>query len=82
MRLRSKPVARWWLSWTFFRKVSLKLDSHPPKGLHLHLDSGPQVSVEVKTLKEAIQFFEKKVIEHFGELEGAIYENFHVQVLT
>lgn len=70
------------LSWIAFladnpdRRVLV--DSHTPVGLHFHLDSGPQTSVEVKTLEEALRFFEQKVIEHFGELEGGIYENFHI----
>ncbi len=75
-------LERYRLSWIAFladdpdRRVLM--DSHIPVGLHFHLDSGPQVSVEVKTLEEALTFFEQKVIEHFGPLEGGIYENFHV----
>lgn len=70
------------LSWIAFLESDperrVLIDSHPPVGLHFHVDSGPQILVELKTLKEALQFFEKKVIEHFGELEGVIYENFHI----
>jgi hypothetical protein len=49
------------LSWIAFlaedpeRRVLM--DSHTPVGLHFHLDSGPQVSVELKTLEEALRFF-------------------------
>ena len=54
------------------------MDSHVPLGLHYLLDAGPQISVELNTLEEALAFFEQKVIEHFGELEEGINENFHV----
>jgi hypothetical protein len=70
------------LSWIAFladdpdRRVLV--DSHAPVGLHFHLDSGHQISVDVNTLEEALRFFEQKIIEHFGEFEGGIYENFHL----
>ena len=54
------------------------MDSHPPVGLHFHLDSGPQTSVDLKTIDEAFRLFEQKVIEHFGRLEGNIYENLYL----
>ena len=75
-------LERYRLSWIAFladdpeRRVLM--DSHAPVGLHFHLDSGPQISVELQTLEEALRFFEKKIIEHFGNLERGIYENFHI----
>lgn len=75
-------LERYRLSWIAFlvddpdRRVLM--DSHAPMGLHYHLDSGPQVLVDLKTIEDALTFFEQKVIEHFGALEGGIYENFHV----
>ena len=70
------------LSWIAFLEENpnrrVLMDSHAPVGLHFHLDSGPQISVDLKTIEEALEFFEQKVIAHFGALEGGIYENFHV----
>jgi hypothetical protein len=70
------------LSWIAFdfsnpdRKVLV--DSHPPVGLHYHLDDGDQTKVELTTLDEALMFFETKVIAHFGEIEGRIYADLYI----
>jgi len=75
-------LERYRLSWIAFDQDNpdrrVLMDSHPPIGIHYHLDDGAQVPVELKTLDQALLFFEQKVIEHFGEIEGRIYEDLHV----
>ena len=70
------------LSWIAFLEADperrVLMDSHPPVGVHFHLNSGDQILIDLKTLDEAFRFFEQKIIEHFGELEGEVYENLHV----
>jgi hypothetical protein len=75
-------LERFRLSWIAFdfenpdKKVLV--DSHPPVGLHYHFDNGDQIKLELTTLDEALMFFETKVIEHFGEIEGRIYADFYI----
>ncbi len=54
------------------------MDAHYPYGIHYHLDQGDQIQVQHETLDEALKFFEKKVTEHFGELEESFYEDIHI----
>ena len=75
-------LERFKLSWIAFdfdnpdKKVLV--DSHPPVGLHYHLDNGVQIKVELVTLDEALMLFETKVIEHFSEIDGRIYADLHI----
>ena len=73
---------RFRLSWIAFLQDDpaqrVLMDAHPPVGLHYHVDDGPQVSVELKDLEQAIDLFAAKVTERFGELEAAFHEDFHV----
>lgn len=44
-------------------------DCHPPKGAHFHLDEDPDgTPFEWTTLDDAIDLFQAKVREHFGDL--------------
>jgi hypothetical protein len=70
------------LSWIAFTPEDpdrrVLMDSHPPIGIHYHVDSGEQIAIQLETVDQALRFFEKKVIEHFGEIEGSIYEDLYV----
>ena len=70
------------LSWIAFAAEDpdrrVLVDSHPPLGIHYYLDSGKQIAVQLETLDQALRFFEQTVIEHFGEIEGRIYEDLHI----
>src|SRR4051812_34339960 len=61
------------LSWIAFDMQNVDkrvlMDAHHPFGIHYHLDSGRQIPVQFEGLDSALQFFEGKVREHFGELE-------------
>lgn len=74
-------LGRFRLSWVAFDsedpEVRVLFDSHPPVGLHYHIDDGPQKALKVDSLEEAVLEFEKKVVHHFGELEEKIYEDLH-----
>jgi hypothetical protein len=45
-------------------------DCHAPKGMHFHLDEDKEGrSFTCASIAEAIQLFQEKVKEHFGELQ-------------
>lgn len=73
---------RFRLSWIAFDpsdpEVRVLFDSHPPVGLHCHVDGGPKKALKAETLDEALLQFEWKVTQHFGELEERIYEDLHL----
>jgi hypothetical protein len=75
-------LERFKLSWIAFDfenpSIKVLVDSHPPIGLHYHLNDGDQIKVKLTTLAEALMFFETKVIAHFGEIEGKIYADFYI----
>ena len=63
--------SRFKLSWIAFDESDpnkrVLMDCHKPLGLHLHIDSGPQIPVLALTVDEAYLFFCSKITEHFGE---------------
>lgn len=69
------------ISWVAFDSLTpemkIVIDSHAPKCIHYHGVSEEERSIEVKTLEEALLFFEREVEKWLGELEEKIYENFY-----
>lgn len=63
--------SRFKLSWIAFDESDpnkrVLMDCHKPIGLHLHVDTGPQIPVSARTLDEAYAFFRSKITEYFGE---------------
>ena len=75
-------LERYKLSWIAFLPEApgrrVLMDAHHPFGIHYHLDDGRQISIQHETLSGALKFFEKKVSEHFGEMEESFYEDIHI----
>ncbi len=78
------PGERYRFSWIAFDQADpakrILFDCHAPKGTHFHIDDDKDGSPFVwSSLSDAIQLFQKKVTEHFGELseisdEGGQYK--------
>lgn len=57
------------LSWIFFDsddpETRILMDNHKPIGLHVHINNGDQIKVNVSTIEDAQKVFKEMVKKHF-----------------